>query len=150
MQFERQEIAVLDGVTERVDVRSRCTEPDTHAVRVVALGRFWFQMSAASLQRFQRIRSMSSIAPTASATSALVATIGGQETVPATSPFAVLAAHWTGRTKTVDVPRTTTEAHTVFWLHPTPIVAALALAAIALYRLHMPCSWLDLPGALGP
>ena len=51
-----------------------------------------------------------------------------------------LAAHWTGRTKEVPVPKTWKEAHFTFWLHPTPMVAVTILCCLMLYRAGVPLS----------
>ena len=51
-----------------------------------------------------------------------------------------LVAHWTGRTKEIPVPKTWLEAHSIFWLHPTPIVAVLVLCGLTVLRSGSPVS----------
>lgn len=67
--------------------------------------------------------------------------------VPARLSLAVAAAHWTGRTKDIAVPKTWWEAHAVFWLHPTPVFAVSVLLALAVFRLGAPLALLDVAGA---
>lgn len=45
---------------------------------------------------------------------------------------AVAVAHWTRRSDIVAVPRTLTELHSVFWLHPTPIAAVCFIFGLLL------------------
>jgi hypothetical protein len=93
----------------------------------------------------QRIRSTRNVTMSV-ASGAISGPVDWPGAVPCSaSPLTLLVAHW--KTRKVEVPRTTAEAHKVFWTHPTPIAAAAALVAIALYRLSSAFSVLDVPGA---
>lgn len=56
----------------------------------------------------------------------------GDSLIAARLSVAVAVAHWTRRSDNVAVPRTWTELHSVFWLHPTPITAICFLSGLLL------------------